>query len=236
MSNFENAVSPVVGVMLMLVVTIIIAAVVSAFAGGLSGTQQKAPNAVLDVEIHALENAGGMPSWGPYYGYYVPTLTIKEVSGDTIPTKDLKIVTYFTNTSGSTIAGNLSGQPAVNGSTEWNAFGTDKYSGVLVFSDQNRFNSTSYVQDSSSGYKSWFGNSSAILRPGDFLTTPASYCGNYDDNTGPTAPHINPAMNYIFGFNVSDSSQGFVPGASVDVKIIHIPSGKAIFDKAVTIE
>ena len=32
----EHAVSPVVGVMLMLVVTIIIAAVVSAFAGGLS--------------------------------------------------------------------------------------------------------------------------------------------------------------------------------------------------------
>ena len=31
----ENAVSPVVGVMLMLVVTIIIAAVVSGFAGGL---------------------------------------------------------------------------------------------------------------------------------------------------------------------------------------------------------
>ena len=33
----ERAVSPVVGVMLMLVVTIIIAAVVSAFAGGMTG-------------------------------------------------------------------------------------------------------------------------------------------------------------------------------------------------------
>lgn len=33
----EDAVSPVVGVMLMLVVTIIIAAVVSGFAGGLAG-------------------------------------------------------------------------------------------------------------------------------------------------------------------------------------------------------
>ncbi len=43
----ESAVSPVVGVMLMLVVTIIIAAVVSAFAGGLSSDQSKTPQATL---------------------------------------------------------------------------------------------------------------------------------------------------------------------------------------------
>jgi Uncharacterized protein conserved in archaea len=40
----NHAVSPVVGVMLMLVVTIIIAAIVSAFAGGLSESNEKAPN------------------------------------------------------------------------------------------------------------------------------------------------------------------------------------------------
>ena len=40
----NHAVSPVVGVMLMLVVTIIIAAIVSAFAGGLSESNDKAPN------------------------------------------------------------------------------------------------------------------------------------------------------------------------------------------------
>jgi len=39
----SEAVSPVVGVMLMLVVTIIIAAVVSAFGGGLSTSKDKAP-------------------------------------------------------------------------------------------------------------------------------------------------------------------------------------------------
>jgi len=43
----DEAVSPVVGVMLMLVVTIIIAAVVSAFAGGLAGETNKAPQASL---------------------------------------------------------------------------------------------------------------------------------------------------------------------------------------------
>jgi len=43
----ESAVSPVVGVMLMLVVTVIIAAVVSAFAGGLAETQKKTPQVTM---------------------------------------------------------------------------------------------------------------------------------------------------------------------------------------------
>lgn len=43
----DSGVSPVIGVMLMLVVTIIIAAVVSAFAGGLGSAQNKAPQATI---------------------------------------------------------------------------------------------------------------------------------------------------------------------------------------------
>jgi len=46
----EHAVSPVIGVMLMIVVTIIIAAIVSAFAGNFSGVDKKAPNAVISAE------------------------------------------------------------------------------------------------------------------------------------------------------------------------------------------
>jgi len=46
----EDAVSPVIGVMLMLVVTIIIAAVVSGFAGGLTGSQAAAPQATIQAE------------------------------------------------------------------------------------------------------------------------------------------------------------------------------------------
>jgi flagellin-like protein len=48
----DNAVSPVVGVMLMLVVTIIIAAVVSGFAGGLSQSTSKAPQLSVGAEAH----------------------------------------------------------------------------------------------------------------------------------------------------------------------------------------
>ena len=58
--NGEDAVSPIVGVMLMLVVTIIIAAVVSAFPGSTVGGTQKAPSAT--VEIH-VKNSGEAASW-----------------------------------------------------------------------------------------------------------------------------------------------------------------------------
>ncbi len=47
MHKNERAVSPVVGVMLMLVVTIIIAAVVAAFAGGTIGGNSKTPQATI---------------------------------------------------------------------------------------------------------------------------------------------------------------------------------------------
>ena len=51
----DDAVSPVVGVMLMLVVTIIIAAVVAAFAGGLGGGMESAPTAVFGVTPQSAE-------------------------------------------------------------------------------------------------------------------------------------------------------------------------------------
>ncbi len=47
----NSAVSPVVGVMLMLVVTIVIAAVVSAFPGGLSSGHSKTPQATVSATI-----------------------------------------------------------------------------------------------------------------------------------------------------------------------------------------
>lgn len=51
-----DAVSPVVGVMLMLVVTIVIAAIVSAFAGGLQSNTQKTPNA--QISAHYSQSQG----------------------------------------------------------------------------------------------------------------------------------------------------------------------------------
>jgi archaeal type IV pilus assembly protein PilA len=46
----EDAVSPVIGVMLMIVVTVIIAAVVSGFAGGMTSSESKVPTAAFTVD------------------------------------------------------------------------------------------------------------------------------------------------------------------------------------------
>ena len=51
----EDAVSPVVGVMLMLVVTIVIAAVVAAFAGGLAEDTSKVPIASFKADVTAYD-------------------------------------------------------------------------------------------------------------------------------------------------------------------------------------
>ena len=49
----DDAVSPVIGVMLMLVVTIVIAAVVAAFASGLGTDMESAPTVVLDANVYS---------------------------------------------------------------------------------------------------------------------------------------------------------------------------------------
>jgi len=69
------AVSPVVGVMLMLVVTIVIAALVSAFSGGLMQTDQKAPQ----VSIQA--------TYSQMHG-----LTMTHLGGDSLETQDLQVL------------------------------------------------------------------------------------------------------------------------------------------------
>lgn len=77
----SEAVSPVIGVMLMLVVTIIVAAAVSAFAGGFASDQKKTPVAQIDVQLK---------TGGSY-----PKLVLTHLGGDALKTRDLKIITYF---------------------------------------------------------------------------------------------------------------------------------------------
>ncbi|MFA5330788.1 MAG: type IV pilin N-terminal domain-containing protein [Methanoregula sp.] len=92
----ESAVSPVVGVMLMLVVTIIIAAVVSAFAGGLAGNQQKTPQTTFAVK-GVIQNIQGTIDPDTYVLTY-PTgfnasngFLFENTGGDTLSLNDIKI-------------------------------------------------------------------------------------------------------------------------------------------------
>jgi Uncharacterized protein conserved in archaea len=93
----ETAISPVVGVMLMLVVTIIIAAVVSGFAGGLiGGTSQKVPTLTMDISI---------ANNGVWSGSHFSAKVTGVDQG--LSTRDLKIVTNWNKIVGDTNVGNL---------------------------------------------------------------------------------------------------------------------------------
>ncbi|MCK9630628.1 MAG: type IV pilin N-terminal domain-containing protein [Methanoregula sp.] len=217
----DDGVSPVVAVMLMLAVTVIIAAIVSAAAGGLSGTKKQAPSAIL--EVHFYENR----SYGT--DFYINAMTIEHVSGSPLQTKDLSISTYFRNSTGELIKGSLMGEKSIE-------FSSGDYSGkscgVLFINDQDRFPDSPLVNSADGGYKSWFGNASAVLMAGDYLVTPAPYYATSTEKE-------NSALDSILNFKTYDHTgqidNGYKTGSVITVKIVHIPTGQVIFDKDVVI-
>jgi len=78
--QFEDAVSPVIGILLMLVVTIIIAAVVSGFAGGLTSGTDKIPKASIS----------GAYSQSGY-------MEISHNGGDSLATRNLRLAVRLSN-------------------------------------------------------------------------------------------------------------------------------------------
>ena len=81
----EDAVSPVIGVILMVAITVILAAVIAAFVFGLGGTQQSAPTASITVQNNA-DTA--------FYD-----LKIQHKGGDTLKGGDWKISVVTVGTS-----------------------------------------------------------------------------------------------------------------------------------------
>ena len=79
----EDAVSPVIGVMLMLVVTVVIAAVVVTFSTGLAGSTGTTPTALFEVS--------GTDTYQGGLGEELAYVNIKHKGGDTIPLSDLQI-------------------------------------------------------------------------------------------------------------------------------------------------
>ncbi|MBP2134055.1 hypothetical protein J2128_002021 [Methanomicrobium sp. W14] len=111
MRENNYAVSPVVGVMLMLVVTIIIAAVVSAFSGGLMEGQSKAPQANIRGTFSISEG-----------------MTITHAGGDSLPTKNL----IFTIRDGPTFGPNLESTTAEALDLSKTYVSTDRGKGPVV--------------------------------------------------------------------------------------------------------
>lgn len=85
----ESGVSPVIGVMLMITVTIIIAATLSAYVGGSTGELKRNPQATLTVRC------GGQ---GDDFNVF-----FEHQAGDTLRTEDLQIVSWLKDKDGAVV-------------------------------------------------------------------------------------------------------------------------------------
>ncbi|WP_394357397.1 type IV pilin N-terminal domain-containing protein [Methanofollis aquaemaris] len=185
----------------MLVVTIIIAAIVSSFAGGLGSTSEKAPVATLDIKMFAGPNE--------------KNVTIEHLGGDSLATKDLKIVSSFTvpekwgsselEKSGCLIKHTIDGSLAP---VKENAIDTEVpgYPFTPQVTNDDSIVSTRTAEKT-------FGT--ATLVPGGRLTF------NRDN---------------FLGFETGVYSKyGFGEGVTVNVMIVHTGNGKVLFDKDVIV-
>lgn len=202
----ESAVSPVIGVMLMLVVTIIIAAFVSVFAGGTFSSTEVAPSASLDVSI--ISNGGNSKD------QYV--MLIKHLGGDSIASGDMQVVSYYTTPDGNMIGGSLSKTlPAIK-------------AGKLSYS-QDLDVKIPYLNDLSIGKPGGKGTNLGeyTFAPGDILST--------GDSFG-TAVALFGVLTTGTVTEKTYTDYGFRRGSLVEVEIIHTPSQKSIYKGKVTVQ
>lgn len=242
--NGDAGVSPVVGVMLMLVVTIIIAAVVSGFAGGLVKGKDKAPTISLDA---AIVNGGS-------YGNTYFSLTVTGISQQ-VPTKDLKLVTTWAKNGTTTVTTTVAGGNA----TYWVTKCGDKLTknapwgygaGISGGSDNEN------VGCPGTASQEW-GNYSLISGT-QIYAYPAGQTGGFIErpiNSGSTVAGY--GTNGLYAYNIwtynPSSTDGLNSGVdgmqailgngwealrtgdTVNVRLIYIPTGATIFDKNVVV-
>jgi len=228
--NKEEAVSPVVGVMLMLVVTIIIAAVVSAFAGGLATTSSKAPTLAMDVTI---KNTGYAPT-----SYIL--FDVQSVS-DQIQTKDLKIVTSWKAQNGTVTGGNITAAGLNFPNTQYS---TTSYQSPLGFGKGVTIVGTSQKTSGPYDQGQYFGN--YTLTTGTSMKNSPGYVTAVDFSTATAGYGIPTGSQYTYsnwnGF--TDGMQAILgsnwnatrPGDIVTIIVTHVPSGKVIFNKDVVVQ
>ncbi|MDD1728588.1 MAG: type IV pilin N-terminal domain-containing protein [Methanospirillum sp.] len=150
----DPGVSPVVGIMLMLIVTVILAAVISGYAGGLSETKSKPPQLVLQTD-----------AWK--YNESLLNLSMTVVStGEGIPTRDLKIITTWKTKDSSGGNTTIPGSIFPLGLVPNNA-GVNQHD----FGNYTLLGGTKMIVNNASGDKTIFGiDNVENIKPGDLLT------------------------------------------------------------------
>lgn len=230
MRYYEEGVSPVVGVMLMLVVTIIIAAVVSGFAGGLTGGAQSAPSVVMDISI---KNTGLQST----SSFVANVLSVSEP----IPTKDLKLTTYWTK-NGQSHTTVCDGSANVFG---WTAGGAmrDPASAPWGYG--------SGVSEVNTGvpnkFDQQFGNYS-LLAGTSIKAMPSGQSGGFGGAPDTSGYGLDKAYAYKdWTYSAGSKADGMQAvlgngwealrtGDVVKVTFTHVPSGKIILEKNVVVE
>lgn len=218
----NDAVSAVVGVMLMLVVTIIIAAVVSGYAGGLMKTSDQPPTISMDVTI---KNSGEWRS--SYIQFDVKSVSAPFSSGD------LKIVTSWSSANG-TAGGNVTmkGFNVPNTHT-----GAQSYQSPLGYGS----GVANWTTSSPYPVEQQFGN--FTLTTGTTMKSSAyGYTVAYG-GYGVTTPYVySSGSTYVPGTSI-DGMQAVLGnnwndlrvGDTVKVMVMHVPSGKMIFKQNVQV-
>jgi FlaG/FlaF family flagellin (archaellin) len=223
----DLAVSPVIGVLLMLVVTIIIAAVVSGFAGGLVGTQDKAPQASIAIST----------------GYPDANFDIKfeHQGGDPIRTKECQFITFLTlpnntvvkhvQTATSPLARSETATLAGQYTFSRGPHLTDPQKYAYPCNPQNDVTVNGWVVSGVSslpdGNYAWFGN--AVWLPGDIARTynngyTANFLGLVANPAAPTTTEMNLLKECV------------QKNCKLEIKLLHVPSGKYIFDRTITLQ
>ena len=218
----EDAVSPVVGVMLMLVVTIIIAAVVAAFAGGLATDTEVPPTASLETKI-SINSYGNVE------------MVIQHLGGDPIDTARTKLVTTWTDKetrtvySKETLGLSYSSEGQVFNSTNSQKINLDLSAanvnyvsgGVTHIYNEPYFVIPGETPTSSleAAQKTWYGN--FVLSTGETMkvsTSGPDYgVNNLDADETSAIKHI---------YDLSDKDV-------VTVQLIDVPSGQLIYEEDV---
>jgi len=203
----RRGVSPVVGVMLMLVVTIILAAVVSSFSGGLATDEQKAPQASIAAKfvIDAV-NDTNTTNYEPDYatGFSAANgILFEHMGGDAFSLDDIEIQLQ-------------------SGTTKYTISNADQIN-TTVRSETDGPNATTCLPSGINKYLVEIGSNDGYIQPGDKFMLYADNC--YDSSTAAWEPR-----GVFFTWKPVGATDGF--GAqkytTIEYKIIHKPSGKAI--------
>ncbi|NLB01261.1 MAG: type IV pilin [Methanomicrobiales archaeon] len=218
----EHAVSPVVGVMLMLVVTIIVAAIVSSFAGGLGDTADPAPTTAFEISMRAGDAIGkdvAANSTAP--GPAPECVVLTMLAGETLNSRDLKIITTYTV------------PETYNGVVLTNAGKTIKHTldGAIGQADVWDSSLNPFIPQVN-GYKLKKASDNSLAPGNGMLGSAAPLFGTCLFKAG--EPYWFKDRNAFLGFNVDDrTAYGFQEGSVVHVTIIHTPTGQTLYDKDV---